>query len=233
MSEPPEFQLIETLRWTPSTSLRFRFLKQHLTRLQHSAAALGFQYPSAAIKQSFHQLQQSHTAQTDQRMRILLFQKGSFQIEISPLESKPTQAVVAISTHRTKASCPFLSHKTTRRTLYDTEWKRFHTQGCWEVLFFNTRHELTEGSRTNIFLKQNGYWVTPALQCGLLNGIYRKKLLSRSLSLSSQLSSQSPRIKVREKILTMTDLQTAQQIYISNSVQGLIRVQLHENFAHR
>lgn len=44
--------------------------------------------------------------------------------------------------------------------------------------YFNEKGELTEGSRSNIVLQIGDKLFTPPINCGLLNGIYRQKLLN-------------------------------------------------------
>jgi para-aminobenzoate synthetase/4-amino-4-deoxychorismate lyase len=77
-----------------------------------------------------------------------------------------------VSPTRLDSSDAFLFHKTTRRELYDQEWKHYSdTVGADEVIYLNERGELAEGSRTNIFIDRgDGVLVTPPLPAGLLPG---------------------------------------------------------------
>ena len=86
--------------------------------------------------------------------------------------------------------------------------------GCDEVVFLNQRGELTEGTRTTLFLEQDGRLFTPALACGLLPGTLREELLDL------------PRAAASEAVLTPADLARADRIYLGNSVRGLIRADL-------
>jgi para-aminobenzoate synthetase/4-amino-4-deoxychorismate lyase len=83
--------------------------------------------------------------------------------------------------------------------------------GCDEVLFLNKKGELTEGTRTNLFVELQGRLFTPALACGLLPGTLREELLDL------------PRAAASEALLTPADLAGADRIYLGNSVRGLIR----------
>ena len=67
----------------------------------------------------------------------------------------------------------------------------------------NEKYEITEGAISNIFIKKNGELITPPITCGLLNGTYRRHLLETQKN-----------VKVR--ILSLKDLQTADEIYICN-----------------
>ncbi len=86
--------------------------------------------------------------------------------------------------------------------------------GCDEVVFLNSKGELTEGTRTNLFVELDGRLFTPALACGLLPGTLREELLDL------------PRAAASEAILTPQDLLALDRIYLGNSVRGLIRAEL-------
>ena len=86
--------------------------------------------------------------------------------------------------------------------------------GCDEVVFLNKKGELTEGTRTNLFIELDGRLFTPALTCGLLPGTLREELLDL------------PRASASEAMLTPQDLIGADRIYLGNSVRGLIRAEL-------
>ena len=74
----------------------------------------------------------------------------------------------AISDQRVDEKDPLFFHKTTRRQFYDREMERQKAlTGCDEVVFLNKKGELTEGTRTTLFVEQGGRLFTPALACGL------------------------------------------------------------------
>ena len=68
---------------------------------------------------------------------------------------------------RTDSGDLLLRHKTSWRELYDSEVKRLGTD---EVIFCNQRGELTEGARSNIFIRRDGMLLTPPLDAGVLHG---------------------------------------------------------------
>jgi len=80
-----------------------------------------------------------------------------------------------------------------------------------EVVFLNERGELTEGSFTNVFVARNGFLLTPPVSSGLLPGTLRAELLDTG--------------RAREHVLTPADLETADAIYLGNSVRGLVRAE--------
>ena len=150
-------------------------------------------------------------------VRLLLAEEGTITVTSTAiaLPTKDTVWRFVISDQRLDEKDPFFYHKTTRRQFYDREMERQKalTQ-CDEVVFLNKKGELTEGTRTNLFIEIDGRLFTPALTCGLLPGTLRDELLDL------------PRAAASEAILTPQDLISADRIYLGNSVRGLVRAEL-------
>jgi para-aminobenzoate synthetase/4-amino-4-deoxychorismate lyase len=147
-------------------------------------------------------------------VRLLLAEDGALTVTSTPIElpSKDTVWTFAISDQRMDDKDPLFFHKTTRREFFDRELERQKAlTGCDEVIFLNKRGELTEGTRTNLFVELAGRLFTPALACGLLPGTLREELLDL------------PRAAASEAVLTADDLSAADRIYLGNSVRGLVR----------
>jgi branched-subunit amino acid aminotransferase/4-amino-4-deoxychorismate lyase len=97
-----------------------------------------------------------------------------------------------------------LRHKTNWRELYEAEVKRLGTD---EVIFCNERGELTEGARSNIFVRRGDRLLTPPLTAGVLDGRLRAELIAQG--------------KAREATLTPADLNG--EVWFGNSLRGLIQ----------
>ena len=221
----PDFQIIETLLWERKSG--FWLLERHLTRLAASAGYFDYPADLSAIRQQLLTASSSWEAGAV-RVRLLLYQDGRIAISTSPCEAPtaldlPTPTVCAplgalprivISSQATDSSWPFLYHKTTRRDLYSHERQQAIDQGYYEVVFTNEMGEITEGSITNILIRQDQQFFTPPLDCGLLAGVCRAYLLSRHPGL------------IIEKPLRREDLITADAIYLVNSVRGVVPVRL-------
>jgi len=82
-----------------------------------------------------------------------------------------------------------------------------------EAILLNTRGELTEGTRSNVFLVQQGTVSTPPLEAGLLAGVTRHEVL--------ELCKQSG-VPAREGRLTPEDLRTTDEVFITSTTKGLI-----------
>ena len=81
----------------------------------------------------------------------------------------------AISDQRVDEKDPLFFHRPRDASSMTARWsvRRLQT-GCDEVVFLNKKGELTEGTRTNLFLELDGRLFTPAPTCGLLPGTFAK-----------------------------------------------------------
>ena len=213
-----EFHLIETLKYDFREG--YVLLDRHLARLAESARF--FEYPCdlAAARSGLEAEAAKHTdtggaSGKALRVRLLLGEDGGLNISsvlIDDINEDPPQVRFVISPNRVDSGNTFLYHKTTKRQFYDEECERLATStGCDEVLFENERGELTEGSRTNLFIARGDMLLTPPLDAGLLPGTLRAKLLASG--------------EAREATLTRADLKNASRIYLGNSVRGLQEAQ--------
>src|SRR5215831_17577715 len=163
----------------------FHLLERHLARLQSSAHHFGYPFSREKVMAALE------------------------------LPTRDTVWRFVISDQRVDEKDPFFYHKTTRRQFFDREMERQKAQtSCDEVVFLNKKGELTEGTRTNLFIEIDGRLFTPALTCGLLPGTLRDELLDL------------PRAAASEAVLVPQDLLDADRIYLGNSVRGLVRAEL-------
>ena len=92
-------------------------------------------------------------------MRLLLDEDGGVSVTSTAQPVPATDVVMryVISDTRINSADLFLYHKTTRREVYDREWKHYSdTLGADEVIYLNETGELAEGSRTTIFVERGG-----------------------------------------------------------------------------
>jgi len=209
-TEPPG--LIETMLFD---ARGFYLLERHLSRMQASASYFGYAFDRNEAARALEAAAAGQDAPL--RVRLVLAPDGRFAASAVPLPpSKPFRFILA--DERMDSGNPLLRHKTTRRAIYDRpreEAQKFF--GADEVVFRNERGELTEGSFTNLFIERDGVLLTPARACGLLPGTLREQLLQDG--------------KAKEAVLALSDLETAENIFLGNSVRGLVRAERVENFA--
>jgi para-aminobenzoate synthetase/4-amino-4-deoxychorismate lyase len=216
LTEPAvSFRILESVLWEKG----YRFLDRHLKRLKDSADY--FEYPLDLDFLSKRLQENGSLLRSGKRykVRLELDSRGTVTIEnrelaeLAAISAADAPLRVMISTVRTDSTDRFLYHKTTHRRLYDAEYQKATALGYADVLFVNENGQLTEGAISNVFIVKDGCWYTPPMECGLLRGVYRSYLLD-----------QNPQIK--EAILKIKDLETADAIYICNSIRGLRRVSL-------
>jgi para-aminobenzoate synthetase/4-amino-4-deoxychorismate lyase len=208
--EPPQdFELIETFLWTPEDG--FRFLADHMRRLASSARYFGFRCRPLAILERLESVVRGRRQAA--RVRLLLRRDGEIDIVLSLIPPPGAQC----SPYRMKLSAatvssrdPFIRHKTTRRAWRDAELRKANEEGFDEVLFLNERGELTEGAITNIFLEIFGRLYTPPAESGLLEGVFRRRILSDRT------------MRAAERTLFPEDLANADRIFLTNSVRGIV-----------
>lgn len=193
------WKLIETLKVEGGKPILW---KEHLTRIKYSAKKLDFRYNKNIENIVFPK---------DGMYRILLSKDGNYRVELKSLNNIKTDKII-ISEKKVNSSDVFLYHKTTFRPYYNQSLEKIKNGEICDEIFFNEKGELTEGSRSNIVLNLDGNLYTPSIECGLLNGTFRQKMLKAG--------------KCREKILYKEDLLNAQNIYCINSVRGMKEVHL-------
>jgi branched-subunit amino acid aminotransferase/4-amino-4-deoxychorismate lyase len=190
-------------------------LEAHLERLGQSAQFFGFKYDKAAVREAILSVAAA-TPNGQLRLRLTVDQHGQIETQVQPLAPLPMQLKCVIASKRTDSGDLLLHHKTTARELYDDTLGELKANpAIFDALFFNERDELTEGARSNVFLVKSGVWSTPVVESGLLNGVMRQEILDTH--------------KVFEKKLYCADLISADAVYLSNSLRGLLRVTLADD----
>lgn len=201
------FELIETMLWSDGYFL----LDLHLERLRDSATYFDFRCEVDDVRAKLIAAAASFPRGSRQRVRLLLSRAGRISITSQPLELMPRTIALMIADARVDSSDRFLRHKTTRRAVYDTALKQARALGFDDALFLNERGEVTECAVHNVVIAKGGRWRTPALDCGVLPGVYRRYL-------------RSAHPEVEEALLTLEDVVSADRVYVFNSVRGLRRV---------
>ncbi|PRF17283.1 aminodeoxychorismate synthase component I [Burkholderia multivorans] len=209
----PGFQLFETTCATRADGIRH--VDRHLARLQRSADAFGFRFDADALRRAIDARCAALDGDGPYRMKLSLAKDGTLDIvaaALKPLPAGPVRVWLAAD-HGfapTRANDALLLHKTTRRADYDCAWQAAEALGGFDMLFVNERGELTEGGRSNLFVKLDGQWVTPPLASGVLPGVMRAVLLD------------DPAFGAVERIVTRDDLSRAQALLLTNALRGAL-----------
>ena len=196
-------ELIETLRFMPGSG--FIRLQLHLARMARSASAFGIAFDERDATDVLGQAVRGSAI--DLRARLTLNERGALACTAAEIEPAHSGAwVYAISPIIMQSTDEMLRHKTSWRETYDTELAR--AEGCDEVLFVNECGRVTEGSRTNIFIRCGGKLLTPTLDDGVLDGCLRRELVDSGECI--------------EQSMTLDDLSRADEVFLGNSLRGLM-----------
>jgi len=207
-----DFSLFETIRATREEGCSH--LERHLARLRASAAAFGFPFDDAAIRAVLDaELAQCAPGRT-WRLRLELAPDGRCSIARGELAEIAQPVTLLPAPQPTVADDPFLRHKTTVRDRYDAAWREAERQGAFDMLFFNRDGMLTEGARSNVFVRIDGRWCTPPLSAGLLPGVMRSVLLA------------DPAWQAIERDITADDLRRAEEVVVCNALRGVLRARV-------
>ncbi|AME23864.1 MULTISPECIES: chorismate-binding protein [Burkholderiaceae] len=210
----PGFQLFET---TFATKDGIRHWGRHLARLASSARWCGFPLDRTALQSLVDETCAGFEQDASYRLRIALAKSGEISVMsalLAPLAEQTVSVLLASEYGFAPRSSndPLLEHKTTSREDYDRAWREAETHGAFDMLFFNERGELTEGGRSNVFLKRDGRWKTPPLGAGLLPGVMRGVLLEE--------------LEAEQRALTLEDLNRAEALMICNALRGAVAARL-------
>jgi len=204
-----DFEVFETMRATQGGGCAHR--EPHLARMQRSAAYFGFACDLAVARAVLDAACAALAPDAVFRLRLALDHRGKFTVQTGQLTALEEPVRVFLAADATRADDVFLRHKTSVRARYDAAWREAEARGGFDTLFFNERGELTEGGRSNVFVKLDGRWITPPLESGLLPGIMRAVLLADTAW------------DAAECVITREMLARADDIVVCNALRGPLR----------
>ncbi len=199
------FACLETLRCGPDPSPA----NAHLDRLRATADRFCISLDDRPLRKQIDLLNSRGDASL---VRIRLTLDGNAALTAEPLESAGESVRICISEERVRSDDAMLAYKTSWRPAHDAAAESARGLGCFDALLRNERDELTEGSRTNLFVRIRGLLYTPPLRCGVLPGILRGDLVSSGRAV--------------ERILHESDLRQADEIFVGNSARGPLQAHL-------
>ncbi len=237
----PDFDLLETIRFEPGCG--YVLLKRHMQRLK--AGMQFFDIIPLCDRQMLLSNIQTHLSKLavgwNRPMRVRLTVNRScffnvsaqelpntshFSMDFDKEDASESKATFNVQLAKAPVNCknPFLSNKTTNRDVYSEllALTRSEADRCAidDVILYNQHGYITETTIANIAIRRrisgekgdNEELITPKLQCGLLAGTLREELLAQG--------------KIKEGLLTASDLASADAIYLFNSVRGVFRATL-------
>ncbi len=226
------FGLIETFRfdpWLTASSLQgdqtgsdqmdgegllhgYWLLDLHLQRIERSAEFFSLPFSREDILSALADVARKiiSTGKTvPARTRLVLYGDG-LDLSWQWLQELDLPVRFCLCTQVRSDPEELVYHKTTMRSFFDRHRQGLRGKGLFETVFLDGHGHLSEGTITNIFLrlKDEPLLLTPPLSCKVLPGVLRQHLLERK--------------EAREELLVPDDLDRAEEIYLGNSVRGLL-----------
>ena len=122
---------------------------------------------------------------------------------------------LGIQQHGRYAASEFAGAKITSWAMNLTWLENAQRRGYDETILLNERGEVSELTSANIFIATGSDVWTPPLDSGCLPGITRELLLSDVVA---------PGTPVRERVITVDQLYSADQVFITSSTRDLLAV---------
>ena len=227
--------LFETMLWTGSG---IRFFNEHFIRLREGMDLLGIQANEKfedLIVQSISNLIRLNGINAMARVRLTVYRSGAGAYLPKQNTAHWIISTANIHMQEIKSDLPQLiffdkikkpvnvlsSIKSANALLYILAMKQAQEHNADEAIILNERHEVCEASSSNLFIVKHEQIFTPGLESGCLDGVFRKKLIH-------YLQQHYPEQII---ILPMSReaLMEADEIWLTNAVQGLKRYFLNPN----
>ncbi|MGC9080673.1 MAG: aminotransferase class IV [Sulfurihydrogenibium sp.] len=146
----------------------------------------------------------------------LLPYKSHLMVVVRPYTPISGPVKLTVSPYRVHSKDPLLKIKSTNY-LRNILVKRYaQEKGYFDAIILNEDDSITETSSANIFWIKGRYLYTPAVECGILEGISRKKIIEEA---------KNQGFVVVEGSFNLKDLKDANLVFLSNSLHGIIKVE--------
>lgn len=196
------------------------FLEAHYTRLQRALEFFHLSVDFAMIQEEIQKALSEQQMQTGRKvLKVAVSQKN---ITVSTRENKYQEQdyVKGFTAYYAKVkrneTSPFTYHKTFNYGDCILEKRRAVAAGIQEPVFLNTRGEIAEGATSNVFFVKEGQIVAPPLSCGMLPGIMRQYLYEN--------------YEIKEQIILPEQVTEFQEMFLTNSLLGIMPVRQLEGF---
>jgi len=215
------FGLFETMR---NYNKKIVYFDKHLKRLEKSSRLIGLPnpYSQGQLKQIISKAVKQNNFK-DAYIRLTLWKedKGVGVYALVKKYKPPASGVyktgvsVTISRFSQSEGSLLANLKTTSRILYELSYSQAKQKGFWESIILNNRGIIAEASRNNIFFVKEDAIFTPSLSCGCLDGITRRVVFDLAKKYG---------FKIYEGNFTLQDLFNADEVFLTNSLAGIMPV---------
>ncbi|MCI6190571.1 MAG: aminotransferase class IV [Clostridium sp.] len=193
------------------------FLKEHIERLKNGMKELGLEELEEEMLLDYISL----NFIKNKAVKILVTPQNIIitEREIPYIEEDYIQgSSLKLSKVRRNSTSMLCYIKSTNYIENMIEKNKAKEDGFKDVLFLNENGYLSETSCANIFIVKNDKIYTPKVSCGLLNGIIRMWVIEN--------------FPVIEKELRLDDLKNADEVFITNSLMGIMKVKKFEDIEY-
>jgi len=207
-------------------------LAEHIDRMASSADFLNIPaLPDASVITAEIDDTLHRAEGTDAVLKLTLSRKGDgrydcidhkclFVVQVLPHTHPPREVYesgVGLLTSRARRSAesPIYRHKTLNYLENILARREAQSAGAYEALIVNTDDFIAECSMSNIFFIDGRKLLTPSLECNVLPGITRTCVLSLAADAG---------IPVSEQPLAFVDILQASEVFITNSLVGIVPV---------
>lgn len=214
------------------------FLEDHWARLQMGMDALGIMYErnwQTNLTDWVYQLIEALAITSHGKLRVQAFRKGEgtylpqqdavqFYLEGGSLKDDYylSHAPMSLTTYRDwpLVPHPLMGCKTANSLPYIMAAKDAKARGFDEAVLFHLDGQLAEASSANVFYIYQKKLYTPPLSSGCLDGVMRKQVFGLAEEIKLPLIEKKSRAK---------DLMQADEVFLTNTIRGIIPVSRFEN----
>ena len=209
------------------------FATRHLARLHRSCEQLGWPFEFPNFLAVVAELTARNGLATG-RVRLRLIVTGGsgpldelaagddrrVWLSVFPAAPPPDAITLSLSPWPCNERSPLAGLKTASYAENLIALDHARRRGFQETLFLNTAGDLCEAATANLFLVKNGAVFTPSLDSGCLPGIGRQVICEIA---------EAHRISCDQRRLTLADLHSADEIFLTSSTRGPIPVSRFED----
>lgn len=199
---PP--RLIETMRFD---GVRFPLLDRHVERLAGSSAYFDYPFDEARFRRRVQAAVANRGIDTPLKVRATLDRWGRLNVDVTTISESEGPWRLTVADQRVDADDPLFYHKTTHRQVYEQALRTARRDGFDEAILMNEEGHVTEGTYSNLFVREGDTLLTPPVSSGLLAGVYRDYVLDTQE-------------QAQEQSLVLSDLRRADAVYCCNAVRG-------------
>ena len=198
----------------------------HLKRLFKGLKVLGIKHKlsTPTLKQVIRQVIKLNVRITVGRLRICVYRDKDavhcsvmiLNYKVLPLKKYSQGLKLCVMPTQRKATAVFADVKSLDYAFFAKAHAQAIKKGCDDVILLNAKGCVFESSRANVFVVVNNKWMTPPLSSGCLNGITRQHVMALMAYAGKP---------VKEAPITLPMLKKAHDVYLTNSLMGMMKSQ--------